>query len=94
MNKLDKSINNANWEEDCGCKCDLDFPLIYCSSRAYLLGEDSSCYVGFYYGQHEEILEDELFANNEDELKVKVRTWYKENYIKALKIILEESEKE
>ena len=95
---INKLINIAQFRQDCGCKSDFDFPLIECLSRLYDTDEPSA-YVGFYIPcelvddyaiDHVAIIEDELFAENIDELHIKIRNWYKDNYIKALKIVLGE----
>lgn len=95
---INKLINIAQFRQDCGCKSDFDFPLIVCSSRLYDTDKPSA-YVGFsipcelddyYTVDSVEIIKDKLFAENIDELHIKIRSWYKDNYIKALKIVLGE----
>lgn len=100
---IEKLINIAQFTHDCGCKMDFNFPILECSSRIYDCDEpsayvhicipkrlDSDNSIGNYTIDSIDILNDELFADNIDELKVKIRNWYKENYIKALQMILKE----
>lgn len=102
-NKIQNVINMARFTKDCGCKLNFDFPILECSSRIYDCDEPSA-YVHFcipnelesnpadgnYAIDFVSIIEDELFADNIDDLKAKIRNWYKENYVKALQMILKE----
>ena len=87
-----KIIGSYSFTPDCQNKWDFDGSLIIISSRGYDR-EEKSFYVGYYLGKHCDIaiIEDELFDEDFDILKAKVKQWYKDHMIealeKALKII-------
>lgn len=95
--KIYQVFRDTQVEDDCQRKFNLDSGIIYFSSRGYDR-EEKSIYVGFYLKQYKdsfdnehfiELLEDELFADSREELVLKARQWYKNNFAKALKILLD-----
>ena len=78
-------IDSCNFTPDCQNKWDFDDPLIAISSRGYDW-EEKSFYVGYYFGKdcNIVIIEDELFDENFDALKAKVKQWYKDHMTEAL----------
>ncbi len=98
MNELVKKIiNNIEFMPDCQNKWDFDGVVLTVSSRGYDRSQ-KSFYVGFNlilkqnekYGYEEwvEILKDELFDEDFDSLKIKVKRWYKEHFIEAFEIAI------
>ena len=94
MNVKNKIIDNISFTPDCQNKWDFDSPVIVISSRGYDRLK-KSFYVGYYLVSETDednecindtipIIEDELFANNFDTLKIKVRKWYKNHFKEAL----------
>lgn len=84
------TISNTHFTPDCQNKWDFDIDLIRMSSRGYDRTE-KSFYVGYFLGNEIDfvaLIEDELFDDDFDKLKVKVKEWYLNNFEKALKIAL------
>lgn len=96
MKRKDKIIEDIEFTPDCQNKWDFDGPAILISSRGYDRN-NKSFYVGYYLGEDgEAIIESELFDEDFDALKMKVRKWYKDHFIeamkKAIKMLKEEEE--
>ena len=86
MKLINKIISDIEFTPDCQNKWDFDGEIICISSRGYDRLE-KSFYVGYYLGG-EVLIEDELFDDDFDVLKAKVKQWYREHIIEALEIAL------
>ena len=97
MSVIDKIIDSVEFEPDCMNKWDFDGDILVIRSRGYNR-EKKSFYVGYYlrnlpqdrYGINDDlipIIEDELFDEDFDRLKSKVREWYKKNFNTALDVL-------
>lgn len=96
MTVEEEIVREIEFTPDCQNKWDFDGRVISISSRGYDWDE-KSFNVGYYLGEDlEPIIEDELFDEDFDILKAKVKQWYRDHLIealeKAIKMIREELE--
>lgn len=97
MKVINEIIDNIQFTPDCQNKWDFDGRILTISSRGYNRYE-KSFYVGFNLvlkddknsGMQEwvEVLKDELFDENFEKLKIKVKNWYKKHFVEALEITI------
>ena len=102
--KINELIDFIPVEDDCQRKFDIDGSILEISSRGYD-EKDKSIYVGYYISSCEKgdysegnfelfeggiILKDELHGETKEELIVNARQWYKDNFARALMLVLEQ----
>ena len=100
MKKLiDKIIKSMQFEERWNGKYDFDGEIIKIYSTGYDYEEEKSFGVGYFLNVNDgeediAIIEDELYDDDFDVLKVKVKQWYKDHLIEALEKAIELLKKE
>lgn len=90
-------INKSPWTPDCGGKWDLDFTLLKCSTRYwrdYTAKPSFICPLYNVDGDELDYLvilelpeEEYICGESEEECKLKVRQWYRDNLLKAIEIL-------
>lgn len=89
-------INKSVWTPDCGGKWDLDFSVLECETRYWSDCTAKPCFICSIRDEngvqqdYYTILEPEGYieGESEEECKLKVRQWYKDNVISALNILV------
>lgn len=82
MKTIATIIDENQFTADCQNKWDFDCPILSISSRGYDRSK-KSFYVGYFFGG-ELLIGKELFDKDFEKLKLKVRKWYKDNFLIAL----------
>lgn len=82
MKTINTIIDENQFTADCQNKWDFDYPILSIHSRGYDRSK-KSFYVGYFFDD-ELLIGKELFDEDFEKLKLKVRKWYKDNFLIAL----------